>query len=139
VATASTSNGAAAQRSSTSINSGVPATSNSSNQGITVNVIRPASTSNAGIVAVSIPKGAIQVNKELSIPLPPQNITNSGSQDIKVTLPNNAPAPAWIKVAPDGKSFVTSSVPPGSLPIQLVVTTGNIRTVVQILESSFSN
>jgi hypothetical protein len=104
---------------------------------VKVNVVRAPTAQSGGVVSVVVPKGTAGTDAGLAIPIPAQVISAStaAKQTIKITLANNAPAPSWIKFSPETKSFAATSVPAKSLPIQLALTVGNYRTLIQLSES----
>ena len=93
-----------------------------------------------GIVAVLLPKGTANVGVGAVITLPEETVQAAtlGNANVKATLPNGAPLPAWIKYVESEKGLVLGSVPEGGLPFQVLLSVGNQRTVVQISESQFS-
>jgi hypothetical protein len=62
--------------------------------------------------------------------------TPSGENlSVNVTLPNNQPLPAWIRYDASQKALVTSADATAMLPITVLITIGDRRTVVVISES----
>jgi len=60
------------------------------------------------------------------------NAATAGAVAEKVSLSDGSPLPVWLRYYPDSKRFVASDVPPGSLPITVVVSVGELRWMVKI-------
>lgn len=98
-----------------------------------VAVIERPSTTVSGLVAITVPTGTATTGSGLVVELPPDVVP---SADTAVTLAraDGRPLPSWIRFSKDDRSVVLSAVPDGGLPIQLALTVGGQRVVVQISE-----
>jgi hypothetical protein len=105
-----------------------------------VNTIRVANRQTTGIVAVLLPKGSSSSGSGMVISLPEEatSLVAAAQETVKVSLANGATLPSWIKYLPDQKGLILGAVPEGGLPVQVVLTVGNQRTIVQISESQIA-
>ena len=101
---------------------------------MSIELVRQPSVQQAGIVSVSVPKGTTTSGTGFSFPLPVQVAATAGVAPVKVTLPDGAPLPAWLRYVPETKSFVATAVPDGAFPIQVVVIVGGVRSTIVISE-----
>jgi filamentous hemagglutinin family protein len=103
--------------------------------GITVSVVRPPSSEQAGFIAVSLPKEMAAAGGGFSFPLPAQSFeTATQSESVRVSLQNGNALPAWLKFNPVSKILSSSAVPDGGFPIELLVQVGNVTTTLVISE-----
>lgn len=88
-----------------------------------------------GIVTVSVPKETAMSGAGFNFPLPAQ-VVESGAANatVSVTTPSGEPLPGWLSFNAETKVFSASVVPDGALPVQVLVTIGDQRTIVVITE-----
>jgi autotransporter-associated beta strand protein len=109
--------------------------------GMLINIIVLPTPQTTGLVTVMLPQGSTDITTTgLVIALPEAVIssatTPSGENlSVNVTLPNNQPLPAWIRYDASQKALVTSADATAMLPITVLITIGDRRTVVVISES----
>jgi hypothetical protein len=104
--------------------------------GISVSLVRTATIQDVGVVSVTLPHGTATAGTGFAFALPEQLAQNVGQGAVTVTVSNGQPLPAWLKYVPETKTLVASAVPDGAFPMEVLVSVGNMRTVVVITESS---
>lgn len=57
----------------------------------------------------------------------------AGEPPIRAALPNGTPLPSWLRFNPATRSFAAAAVPPGALPLEVVVTIGTRRARIGIV------
>jgi len=102
--------------------------------GPVVNVVGRPTTQGAGVINVTVPSRLARPGAGFSFLLPEEvsNAATAGAVTEKVSLSDGSPLPVWLRYYPDSKRFVASDVPPGSLPITVVVSVGELRWMVKI-------
>ena len=106
--------------------------------GVSVALIGLANAVRQGLVTVIVPSGAATSGNGLVVPLPAEMVaTPSGARsEVRVTLSDGRPMPAWLRYSSDDHSLVLGAVPDGAYPLRLLVTVGNQQTVLQISEAA---
>jgi len=101
---------------------------------VAVSVVRSADSRQSGIVTISVPKSMTSSGEGFSVPLPQELAEATGN--VLVTLVNGTQLPSWLRYVPESKSFEVSAVPPGILPLQVLVRIGSLRWIGVITERS---
>lgn len=100
-----------------------------------MSLVRPPSSQETGVIAVSVPKEMATSGSGFSFPLPAQVVQgDGGNTTIKVTTEAGQPLPGWLHFVPETKSFAASAVPDGAFPIHIVVTVNGVQTTIVISE-----
>ena len=101
---------------------------------VSISVVRAATSQQNGVVTISVPRSITSAGSGFSVPLPEEMAAASGA--VLVSLVNGDRLPTWLRYVPETKSFAVSAVPPGILPLQVLVRIGNLRWTGIIAESS---
>jgi len=99
-------------------------------------LVRTPTVQEVGVVSVTLPHGTATAGTGFAFALPAQLAQSAGQSTVTVTVANGQPLPVWLKYVPETKTFVAAAVPDGAFPMEVLVSVGNIRTVVVITESS---
>jgi hypothetical protein len=103
--------------------------------GVTVAVARPASTSQSGLITVAVSSEAAAPGRSFSFSIEGRvPATAAANTEVRVTLTDGKPLPAWLRYEADTKTFVATTVPPGAFPLQLKVGVGGVETLMVINE-----
>jgi filamentous hemagglutinin family protein len=121
-----------------------------SNDGVTVSMVQPAPTSNAGSLAGPAPLGArgqlvatvsVFVPEDLassgapfSFALPDELFAVAPEAEVIVTRMNRKNLPSWLRFVQYNRSFKAKAIPKGALPIDVLVTVGQQRFKVKITD-----
>jgi hypothetical protein len=49
-------------------------------------------------------------------------------------LSNNEPLPNWLRFNPQTRKFTAENIPADALPLQVIVSSGNVRMAIEITE-----
>ncbi|MEI8031543.1 MAG: MBG domain-containing protein, partial [Comamonadaceae bacterium] len=102
---------------------------NTGSRGVTV------SLDPTGVVSVMVPREIATGASDFSFQLPEQITQDVPVGDvIQVKTIGGDALPAWLKFVPESNTFVSSAVPQGALPMEVVVTFGGKRSIVVISE-----
>jgi hypothetical protein len=83
---------------------------------------------------VTVPGSLVRPGASFAFPLPEQikSATTSVSSAEKVSLPDGAGLPGWLKYDRESKVFTASNVPSDGLPIKVLITAGGQSWIVDI-------
>jgi filamentous hemagglutinin family protein len=90
---------------------------------ITVALVQPATAEFAGMVSVSVPEQILLSGKGFSFPLPAEVVDAAAGDSLLITQQNGTPLPAWLKCGPASQKCSAIGLPPGALPMDLLVST----------------
>jgi hypothetical protein len=76
------------------------------------------------MVSVSVPEQIVSSGNGFRFALPATVVGDAAAGDVQVTLMNGGRLPSWLRYLPGTKTFTATSVPAGSLPIQVLVRIG---------------
>ncbi len=79
---------------------------------------------------MSVPKAMARPGSHFRFVLPAQAVPGAA----KVTLADGQALPAWLRFTPQSRAFTATSVPAGALPVQAVMTVGDVRVPLVITE-----
>ncbi|TSA11338.1 MAG: hypothetical protein D4R74_13310 [Betaproteobacteria bacterium] len=71
--------------------------------------------------------------------LPRAVVSSAASGPVKMTAEGGVPLPAWLKFDPKTRNFVAHNVPPGALPLKVVITAGGKESTVVVSEQGGGN
>jgi filamentous hemagglutinin family protein len=104
---------------------------------VLVTVLTPASTQAQGIVKILVPAAMLTLRSNIVIPLGDQlSLASVDPKNLNVTLPNRRPLPSWMRFNAADKTLVVSAVPSGGLPLQILVSAGELRYLVEVMEGN---
>ena len=106
------------------------------NSAILVSLVREPSVQSGGVVTVSVPKDIASAGNGFSFPMPTQ-ITEAPTfsrAPMTLTVQGGGALPSWVQYDASANTFVVTNVPPGGLPLQVVVKVGDQVTLVSISE-----
>ncbi|MBV5329898.1 MAG: filamentous hemagglutinin N-terminal domain-containing protein [Chlorobium sp.] len=103
--------------------------------GIIIQLVSQASSTNTGSIMVGVPKVLTRPGSSFSFPLP-EHVSSAAERDgeVKVSLANGNPLPAWLRYMHASRTFVANDVPAGSMPITVLVSVGSMVWTVEIAE-----
>jgi filamentous hemagglutinin family protein len=90
---------------------------------ITVAMVGPATAGLAGTVSVSVPGEMVLSGKGFSFALPAEVVDAAAGENVQFAQLNGAPLPAWLECGSANKRCSVKGMPPGALPMQLLVST----------------
>jgi hypothetical protein len=101
---------------------------------VKVSMTAPPTLQSSGIVTVTVPGSLVRPGASFAFPLPEQikSATTSVSSAEKVSLPDGAGLPGWLKYDRESKVFTASNVPSDGLPIKVLITAGGQSWIVDI-------
>jgi filamentous hemagglutinin family protein len=103
---------------------------------VTVTLVRAASATSGGAIAVSIPKEMVTSGASFSFPLPAP-VTEAlavGGATVRITQMDDTPLPAWLKYVTGSQTFDVSSAPAGTLPFEVRITVDGQRWTLVLAE-----
>ncbi|WP_153161844.1 YDG domain-containing protein [Zoogloea sp. 1C4] len=106
-------------------------TSEGSQSGVNVQLLQAPASTQTGLVRVSIPRG----ESTFVFSVPKDVYAGEGQSALAastIRMENGSPVPAWIKHDPQSMSVSATNVPPGGLPVRLLLTIGGKVTTVVI-------
>ncbi|HZW24265.1 MAG TPA: putative Ig domain-containing protein [Gallionella sp.] len=103
-------------------------------EGISITLVREPSAQVTGVITVSLPKETATSGSGFSFPLPAQIAARASNVAVRVTTMSGGPLPRWLRYDAKTKTFIASSVPDGSFPMQLMITVGTQQTTLVISE-----
>ncbi|GLT21158.1 hypothetical protein GCM10007933_06100 [Zoogloea oryzae] len=107
------------------------AASEGTQSGVNVQLLQAPASTQTGLVRVSIPRGestfVFNVPKDVYAGEGPSALAAS-----TIRMENGSPVPPWIKHDPQSMSVSATNVPPGGLPVRLLLTIGGKVTTVVI-------
>lgn len=111
-----------------------------SENSITVSMVRAPSGQASGVISVVVPKDMASKSNSFSFALPAQVAVAKGSDisAITIKLENGSQLPSWIKFNHNSNTFVATNVPSGSLPLRVSISKGGIKSTIVISEHSQS-
>ncbi|MDF3832749.1 putative Ig domain-containing protein [Cupriavidus basilensis] len=87
------------------------------------------------LIAVSVPKAMARPGSHFRFTLPAQAVPGAAQgATAQVTLADGRALPSWLRFAPQSRAFTATSVPAGALPVQAVMTVGDVRVPLVITE-----
>jgi hypothetical protein len=101
-----------------------------------VTLVRAASATSGGAIAVSIPKEMVTSGASFSFPLPAP-VTEAlavGGATVRITQMDDTPLPAWLKYVTGSQTFDVSSAPAGTLPFEVRITVDGQRWTLVLAE-----
>ncbi len=107
--------------------------SNTQQKTIVVSLVQEPSAQTSGMITVAVPKDMIARTGGFSFPLP-EKISAADISTVNVVKVGGDPLPSWLHFNPETKTFTATSVPSGGLPLQVIVTTGDVQTTIVISE-----
>ncbi|WP_298621958.1 YDG domain-containing protein [uncultured Zoogloea sp.] len=105
--------------------------SEGSQSGVNVQLLQAPAATQTGLVRVSIPRG----ESTFVFNVPKDVYAGEGQSALAastIRMENGSPVPAWIKHDPQSMSVSATNVPPGGLPVRLLLTIGGKVTTVVI-------
>jgi hypothetical protein len=100
---------------------------------VTVSLVRPATAQLPGLVSVSVPEAIVSSGKGFSFPLPTVLAEAAAAGgEVRVTRMNGRRLPSWLRYVPETKTFVSTALPAGALPLEVLVRIGTERWTVRI-------
>ena len=121
----------------TTNNSGTPqAVTTFAKSGLTVTLINASSAQTGGVVNVAIPNDMASPGSSFAFPLPSKSVTaaDANTNQVRVSLPNGNPLPAWLNYNSQTRVVTASAVPEGALPMQVMVNAAGNSTAVTIAQ-----
>lgn len=121
----------------TTSNSGAPqAVTTFAKSGLTVTLVNASSAQTAGVVNVALPKEMASPGAAFAFPLPSKAVTSAdaNANQVRVSLPNGNPLPAWLSYNAQTRVVTASAVPEGALPMQVMVNAAGNSTAVVIAQ-----
>ena len=104
---------------------------------VVVTNIRTASSTQFGVVSVSLPPGSAVSTAGLVIQLPDEVTPLIASPDWKLTSAGNAQLPSWLRFDQSSQSLVViGAVPSDTFPLQLVGSASGMKVLIQISEKN---
>jgi hypothetical protein len=104
-------------------------------QGITVTVSLKESGNPSDLIAVSVPKALARPGSHFTFALPAHAIpATAQGGTASVAQVNGQALPSWLTFDPQSRAFTANSVPAGALPLQAVMTVGDVRVPLVIVE-----
>ncbi|MEA3105851.1 MAG: hypothetical protein QOI88_456, partial [Gammaproteobacteria bacterium] len=88
----------------------------------------------AGTVSVFVPQALIESGKPFSFLLPNELFEAAPDGDAMATRMNRKNLPAWLHFVREKRTFKAKAIPPGALPIDVLITTGAQRWKVKITD-----
>ena len=106
--------------------------------GVKVTLVRGAAKTQAGMIAVDVPKQMISKGDNFSFPLPKAvaEVLAVGGASASVTAPDGSPLPGWLKYNGDSKSFDVSAAPAKDLPYELKIEVDGNRWTLVLAQGS---
>ena len=107
------------------------AVSEGSQSGVNVQLLQAPASTQTGLVRVSIPRG----ESTFVFNVPKDVYAGEGQAALAastIRMENGSPVPPWIKHDPQSMSVSATNVPPGGLPVRLLLTIGGKVTTVVI-------
>ncbi|MDO9075245.1 MAG: YDG domain-containing protein [Rubrivivax sp.] len=111
-----------------------PGSRTSAGDVITVALVRNATGGDVGMVSVVVPAAMVASGEGYGFALPAQLAELPGGGGVRVTLPDGAALPSWLRYMPGTKSFAISGNAAGVLPIEVLVRIGNRNWMLVITE-----
>jgi hypothetical protein len=108
-------------------------------KGVVINHFKTPTEKSIGIVAIRLPRQMEYTNKDLIIALADEidlNNTHDGDSVALKTV-NNQALPSWIHFDPIQKILAISAAPKEAFPLQLILSLGDRRYLMQISESMY--
>ena len=103
--------------------------------GILVSLERRPAAQVDGLIVVEIPRRLIDAGKSLSFPLPVSLAEKTPpNAQMHITTVDGREMPDWLRYEPSSKRFVAERIPPGGLPLQLVLECAGERWTVLVTE-----
>ena len=99
---------------------------------VAVSVEKQASASQTGLISVTVSQDVSSGTKGFVFAVDSSTPGSSPSSEVRASLPGGAALPNWLKFDPVGKVFSAESVPSNAFPLQVVVESGGVHTVIQI-------
>jgi hypothetical protein len=121
----------------TTSNSGAPqGVTTFAKSGLTVTLVNASSAQTAGVVNVALPKEMASPGSAFAFPLPSKAVTSAdtNANQVRVSLPNGNPLPAWLSYNAQTRVVTASAVPEGALPMQVMVNAAGNSTAVVIAQ-----
>jgi hypothetical protein len=101
---------------------------------ITVALVQPATTQLGGMVSISVPQAMVSSGKGFSFPLPAELVDAAAGDYLQITLLNGTPLPSWLDCGPANQKCSANGLPPGALPMKLLVSTRTRHWTLTISE-----
>ncbi|EHP38735.1 filamentous hemagglutinin [Cupriavidus basilensis OR16] len=87
------------------------------------------------LIAVSVPKDMARPGSHFRFALPAQAIPGAANgAEVRVTQMDGTALPAWLRFASPSRVFTATSLPASALPLQAVMTVGEVRIPLVITE-----
>ena len=104
--------------------------------GILVSLVREPTPQQSGAITVSVPKEIAASGNGFTFPMPAQITASAviGGTTVSLTMQNGSPLPTWVQYDAQTNVFVVTNVPPGGLPLQVIITVGDQTATVSISE-----
>ncbi len=121
----------------TTNNSGTPqAVTTFAKSGLTVTLINASSAQTGGVVNVALPSEMASPGSAFAFPLPSKAVTaaDTNTNQVRVSLPNGSPLPAWLSYNTQTRVVTASAVPEGALPMQVMINAAGNSTAVMIAQ-----
>lgn len=94
-----------------------------------------ASGNPSDLIAVSVPKTMAKPGSHFRFSLPAHAIPGTANGALaRVTQADGTALPAWLRFAPQSRTFTATSLPASALPLQAVMTVGDVRIPLVITE-----
>ena len=108
-----------------------PASTSSQATGVSVQLVREASSQEPGLAVVRLPENAVRSNFSFALP---ERLTEGlpAETPISVSLPDGAPLPAWLRFEPTTSTLRAGNLPEGALPLKVGVVIGDRVTIIEI-------
>ncbi len=96
--------------------------------GVTMSLVRPATSEFYGLVQVLVPLTAQGFTFAMSATV----IQGAAPADLRVTLANGGPLPPWLRYVPARYPFAATNPPSNALPVDVLVRNGQQRWTITI-------
>jgi hypothetical protein len=108
--------------------------SNADSGGVTLSLNQAPSGAGNGLLAVTVPAGTAAAGAAFAFVLPAQLLQAAADAVIEVRTAAGAALPAWLRFEPSGRRFLATAVPPGGLPLELLLAVDGQTSRVTIAE-----
>lgn len=102
-----------------------------------ISIIKVATISETGLLRVYVPSATKATSAGFTFKLPDQIIDGiPENASITATMTDGSALPPWLKFDLSTRTFTATSLPPGALPLRVIVNISGRTYVVEIVESS---